>query len=62
MKFTLFALSAYVILLVVNFVMAGISHHVKAVVPLWGLAYSLNKIAALCVLPAILVDVVRFIF
>lgn len=62
MQFTIFILSAYVVLLLLNFLTASISHHVKAIVPLWVTVSSLNKIAALCVLPAILIDVVRFIF
>ena len=62
MKLTIFAVSAYVVLLLANFAAASVSHHVKAMVPLWGLVNYLNKIAALCVLPAILIDVVRLIF
>ena len=62
MQFTIFTLSAYVVLLLTNFVIAGITHHVKAMTPLWLLVNSLNKIAALCVLPAILIDIVRFVF
>lgn len=62
MELTIFAASAYVVLLVANFVTASISHHVKAMAPLWVLANTLNKIAAMCVLPAILIDIVRFVF
>jgi len=62
MELTIFAVSVYVVLLVANFAIASISHHIKVMVPLWGLVNSLNKIAALCVLPAVLIDVVRFAF
>lgn len=62
MQFTIFTLSAYVVLLLTNFVIAGITHHVKAITPLWLLVNTLNRIAAMCVLPAVLIDAVGFIF
>lgn len=62
MELTIFTASAYAVLLIANFATASVSHHVKAMVPLWVLANTLNKIAAMCVLPAILIDIVRLVF
>lgn len=62
MSFTVVALSIYVGLLLANFATASMSHHVKALVPLWTLINMLNKLSSLCVLPALLIDIFRVVF
>lgn len=62
MPLTIIALAIYVGLMLLNFATAGISYHVKAFVPVWSVFNILNKLAALCVLPAIGVDIFRFVF
>lgn len=62
MPLTVIALSLYVALLILNFVVAGVSHHVTALRPIWAVIQMLNKLSSLLVLPAILIDVAMLIF
>lgn len=62
MPLTVIAVSLYLILLVVNFALAAIGHHVTALRPIWSMVQMLNKLSSLLVLPAILIDVVMFFF
>ena len=62
MHFTLIALSLYVALLILNFSLASISYHVTALRPLWAGIQMLNKLSSLLILPAIVIDVVKFFF
>lgn len=59
---TLSAIGVYLGLLALNFVLASISHHIKAIVPIWLLSDLLNKIAAVAVPICIVIDIVRLIF
>jgi len=62
MSLTIIAISIYVGLLVLNFATASISYHIKAFAPLWGVINMLNKLSSLCVIPAIVIDIIRYVF
>lgn len=55
--FTLYAIGASVALLVINITLAGISHHVKAITPLWLLAMFLNKLSVTAIPICIIIDI-----
>lgn len=62
MYLTVVALCLYVGLLVANFTLAAISHHVNAIRPLWAVTQTLNKLSSLLIVPAIVIDVLMLIF
>lgn len=55
---TLYALGTFFALLVVSFLLAGISHNVKALTPIWLFVQVLCKLSALAVPVCIVVDIV----
>jgi len=59
---TLYALGIFFGLLILSMVLAGISHHIKALTPLWRLVYILNKISVFAVPLCIVIDIVNLIF
>ena len=62
MYLTMISLALYVGLLIANFTLAGISHHITAIRPIWALTHYLNKLTAFLILPAVVIDVLMLIF
>jgi len=62
MTFTLIALAVYLSLLALNFATASLSYHVKWLTPVWKTIDLLNKLSSILMTPAIVVDVVRYLF
>lgn len=60
--YTLYSLAAFVGLLVLSMTLAGISHHIKAIHPLWYIVYLLNKLSAIAVPICIVIDLLGLIF
>lgn len=62
MPLTLTAIALYVVLLFLNFITASISHHIKSFSPAWMAINTLNKLASLLIIPAAIIDIIRYIF
>lgn len=55
---TLYSIGVYIGLLLVNFTLASITYHIKAVEPIWHLAKALNKLSVIAIPICIVIDVI----
>jgi hypothetical protein len=60
--YTLYSLVVFFGLFVLSMALASISHHVKAISPLWYVAYLLNKASAIAVPVCIVIDLFNLLF
>lgn len=60
--YTLYAIGIFFGLLILSFTLAGISHHIKAISPIWYVTYILNKLSASAIPICILIDLFNLIF
>jgi len=59
--YTLYSLAVFFCLFLLSLTLAGISHHVKAISPIWYVAYLLNKLSAVAIPVCIVIDLIGLI-
>lgn len=60
--YTLYAIGIFFGLLILSLTLASISHHIKAISPIWYVAHILNKLSATAIPGCILIDLLNLIF
>lgn len=53
---TFYAISVYIVLLIVNFTLAAITYHIEAIRPVWLLSRTLNKLSVIAIPVCIVID------
>lgn len=53
---TLYAISGYIVLLILNFTLAAITYHIEAIRPVWLLSRTVNKLSVIAIPVCMMLD------